>query len=138
MSDANKAVVRRYFEENLNQGTLALVDELFSTDSVIQVPHWPEMRGREARKELVASLHKAFPDLHYSIDELIAEEDKVVARWSFEGTHQGDYLGISPTGKKVSCGGTSTFRIADGMITAELVQWDALGMMQQLGAVPAT
>lgn len=137
MSEANKAVVRRYIEENFNQGNLELIDEFFSADSVFQAPHSPELRGREERKEFEASLRKAFPDLHYSIDELIAEGDKVVMRWSFEGTHQGEWQGISSTGKKVSCGGTSTFRIANGMITEEFVQWDALGFMQQLGAMPA-
>ena len=137
MSESNKAVVRRYVEEILNQGNLALADELFSADSIWHGPSFPELRGREARKEHFASWRRAFPDQLLNVDELVAEGDKVVLRWSMTGTHQGEFWGVAPTGKKVSFGGTSTFRIAGGIITEEYIQYDALGFMQQLGVVPA-
>ncbi len=135
-AEANKAVVRRYFQEFLNQNNLTLAGELLSADLVVQAPNHPELRGREARRESIASLREAFPDLQFTVHELIAENDKVVARWSIAGTHRGEWLGSTPTGKKVSFGGASTYRIADGMITEELIQWDALGFMQQLGVIP--
>lgn len=136
-TEANKAVVRRYMEEIANQANLALIDKLFSADSIWQGPNFPELRGREARKEFFASMRKAFPDIRFTVDELIAEGDKVVLLWSNSGTHRGEWWGVAPTGKKVSFGGTSTYRFADGMITEEFMQHDALGVMQQLGVVPA-
>jgi steroid delta-isomerase-like uncharacterized protein len=137
MSEANKAVVRRDIEEILNQGNLALIDELFSADSVFHGPNYPELRGREARRQFFASLREAFPDIHFTVDELIAEGDKVVLRWSVTGTHRGEFWGATPTGKKISFSGTTTFRIAGGMIADEFVQADFLGFMQQIGVVPA-
>ena len=137
MSEANKAVARRYTEEIVNQGSLAVIDELFSADSIYQGPNFPALRGREARKQYYASLRKAFPDLHSTIDDVIAEGDKVVMRWSVTGTHRGEWWGVAPTGKLRAVSGISIYRIADGMITDEFQQWDALGFMQQLGVVPA-
>jgi steroid delta-isomerase-like uncharacterized protein len=135
VAEANKSIVRRYVEEILNQGNLALIDELFSADSIIHGPYVPELRGREARKQYLASLRKAFPDLHYILAELSAEGDRVVMRWSFSGTHRGEWLGVAATGKKVSISGTTTLRIADGMITEEFVQADVLSLVQQIGVV---
>ncbi len=137
MSEANKAVIRRYFEEMLRQRNLALADELFSANLLVQAPNHPELRSREARRQFIASMFDAFPDLHFTVDESIAEGEKVVSRWFITGTHLKEFMGIAATGNKVSFGGTSTFRIADGMIAEELIQWDALGFMQQLGAVPS-
>jgi steroid delta-isomerase-like uncharacterized protein len=137
VAEANKAVVHRLCEEMLNQHNFALADELFSADSIAHGPSQPELRGREARKQHFVSLRRAFPDFHFTIEELIAEGIKVVLRWFFAGTHKGEFLGAAPTGKKVSCSGTSTFQIVGGMITEELIQWDALGFMQQIGVVPA-
>lgn len=136
-TEANKAVTRRYIEEIASQGNLALIDELFSADSIWHGPSQPELRGPEARKQQFVSARGAFPDLQCTVDELVAEEDRVVVRWSATGTHQGEYWGAAPTGKRLSWSGTSTFRVAGGMITEEFIQFDALGFMQQLGVVPA-
>jgi predicted ester cyclase len=81
-------------------------------------------------------MDRAFPDYHYTIEELIAEGDKIVARWTFSGTQKGEYMGIAAIGKHASGTGTSTFRIFGGKIVEELVDYDALGIWQQLGAVP--
>ncbi len=138
MSEANKAVLRRYVEEILNQGNLALADELFSADYVFRAASFPELRGREARKEFDKIHRNAFPDRRFTIDELVAEGDKVVGRWTLTGTHRGEWAGVAATGKKVSVSGISTFRVRNGRVTDEFVQWDALGFMQQVGAVPAS
>ena len=87
MSESNKAVVRRCIEESRNRGKLALVDELFLADSNYHGPNFPELRGRDARKQHFAAFLRAFPDGHFTVDELIAEGDKVVLRWFFAGTH---------------------------------------------------
>ena len=137
MSEANKAVVRRYVEDFLNRDNFALADQLFSADSVFRGPDSPELRGREARKQYFASLRNSFPDLRFTVDELIAEGDKVVMRWSNNATHRGAFWGIAPTGKKVGISGITILRVANGMITDEFVQSDALGFMRQLGVVPA-
>ena len=137
MSEANKAVARRYNAEIVNQGNLALIDELFSADSIYRGPNFPELRGREARKQYFASLRSAVPDLHVTLDELIAEGDKVVLRWSLTGTHRGEFQGIASTGKKVSISGISILCLTSGMITDEFQEWDSLGYMQQLGVAPA-
>jgi steroid delta-isomerase-like uncharacterized protein len=136
VAEANKAVVRRYLEEIANRGDLALVDELFSADSIFHGPNLPEIRGREAKKQFLVLLRGAFPDFHLTINGLIAEGNNVALRWSESGTHRGEWWGIAPTCKKLSWSGTTAFQIADGMITDEFLEWDALGFMQQLGVVP--
>jgi len=135
--EANKAIVRRYFDELINQDKLALSDELFTADSIYHGPNFPEMRGRGARREHIASVRRAFPDFRCSVDEVVAEGNKVVVSWLLTGTHRGDFWGIAPTGKKISFSGTSIFRIRDAMIADEFMQWDALGYLQQHGLVPA-
>jgi steroid delta-isomerase-like uncharacterized protein len=135
---ANKALVRRYMEEVWNQGLLDSVDELFAPDSHFYAPHSGEFRGLPARKEFVGALRAAFPDVHYTINELLADGAKVTLRWAFSGTHRGVWAGIAPTGKTTVTSGTSTFLIGDGKIRDELIQWDALGYMQQLGVTPAS
>ena len=137
MSEANKAVARRYAEAILKHD-LTLYDEFFSVDSVYHGPNLPELRGPEARKQFYASLIRAFPDVHLTVDELIAEGDKVVSCWSATGTHRGEWWGSAPSGKKLSWSGTSTLRVAGGKIVDESIQWDALGFMQQLGLAPTT
>ena len=136
MSEVNKTIARRYFEEILNQHNLALVDELFTEDSVVRVLHMPEVRGLEARRQFVARLHAVSHDGHYTIEDLIAEGENVVVRWTWAGTHQGEWMGIAPTGKRASLRGTTTMQVGGGKIIEEYTDWDALGYLQQVGAVP--
>jgi len=133
---ANKSLVRRYFEEVANKKNLAAAEELFADDTVFAAPYFPKLRGLEGRMQAEAVVHSAYPDGRYTIKELIAEGNSVVARWSFRGTHKGELMGMAATGKKVSLTGTSTFVIRDGKIASEWADYDALGQWQQLGVIP--
>jgi len=100
--ESNKALVRRYVEEVLNQKNLAVVDELFASTFVDHDSSMPWAKGPEGIKQLAAMVHTSFPDLHFKIEDMIAEGDKVLYRYSVRGTHQKDFMGIAVTGKQVS------------------------------------
>ncbi|MBI1928995.1 ester cyclase [Candidatus Poribacteria bacterium] len=140
MSEENKAIARRFFEEGLNRENLAVVDEILAVNFVSHAPtepgHSAESQGPERLKEEFARNRVAFPDMQFTIEDQIAEGDKVVTRWTFRGTHKGDLMGIAPTGKRVSMTGINIQRIAGGKIEEEWVIWDSMGMMQQLGVMP--
>jgi steroid delta-isomerase-like uncharacterized protein len=134
----NKAIVRRLYEEVWNNRKLEVVNELISPSHALQGPTvFGSSIGPEAYKRQVSSLLEAYPDLLWTIEDTIAERDKVVACWTLSGTHKGDYMGVPATNKKVSVGGMTIHHIAGGKIMDSHTNWDALGMMQQLGAVPA-
>ena len=134
----NKAIVRRLYEEVWNKRKLEVVNELISPSHALQGPNiFGSSIGPEAYKRQVSSLLEAYPDLLWTIEDTIAERDKVVACWTLSGTHKGDYMGVPATNKKVSVGGMTIHHIAGGKIMDSHTNWDALGMMQQLGAVPA-
>ena len=137
MSEANKALVRRGIEETVNKGNFSVVDEILSTDYVYREPTVGEKRGRAGFRELVTMYRNAFPDVKLTIDEQIAEGDKVVTRWSATGTHRGELFGTAPTGKQVRVQGIIVSRIANGKVVEETEVYDALGMLRQLGAIPA-
>ena len=137
MSEANKALVRRGIEEAVNKGNFSVVDEIVSTDYVYREPTVGEKRGRAGFRELITMYRNAFPDVTLTIDEQIAEGDKVVTRWNATGTHRGELFGTAPTGKQVRIQGIIVSRIANGKIVEETEVYDALGMLRQLGAVPA-
>jgi steroid delta-isomerase-like uncharacterized protein len=130
----NKAIFRQIVEEGFNKGNLAIVDELVAAN---HVNHADNVRGPEEYKQFIAMYRTAFPDLHMTIEDQIAEGDKVVNRWTSRGTHKGDLMGIPPTGKQVTLTGTYVARIVGGKIIEEWGNFDALGMMQQLGVVPS-
>jgi steroid delta-isomerase-like uncharacterized protein len=130
----NKAIFRRIVEEGFNKGNLAIVDELVAAN---HVNHADNVRGPEEYKQFITMYRTAFPDLHMTVEDQIAEGDKVVNRWTSRGTHQGDLMGIPPTGKQVTLTGTYVARIVGGKIIEEWGNFDALGMMQQLGVVPS-
>lgn len=134
MSEENKALLRRWMEE-INKGSLALFDELYA-DCVYYSPATGELK-REALKQFMASLLAAFPDGRWTVEDQVAEGDKVVTRWSFIGIHQGELMGVAPTGKQVTTSGMTIDRIVEGKVVEEREEWDTLGMMQQMGAVPA-
>ena len=136
-ADDNKALARRFIQAWV-PGNLGLVDELAAPDITVTFPVLSEpLRGAEAFKHLLAQFHAAFPDAEMSVQEQIAEGDKVATRWRFSGTHRGEVLGIPPTGKSVVVTGISIHRFAGGRVTEDRGEDDALGLMRQLGVIPA-
>jgi len=136
MSEELKAISRRLIEEVWNKGDLDVVDELIASDYVFHDPAAPEVRGPEGLKQLVSMYRTAYPDLHFTIEDQIAEGDKVANRWTATGTHQGELMGIPATGEQVTTTGISITRYEAGKAVAEWANWDTLGMLQQLGVIP--
>lgn len=137
MSEENKALARRSIAEIWNKGNLTAADELIAPNNVDHDPANPNPgRGPEGTKQSAAMYRTAFPDLHITVEEVIAEGDQVVTRWTARGTHKGDLMGISPTGKQITITGISINRIVGGKAQEGWTNWDTLGMMQQLGVVP--
>ncbi len=134
MSAANKAVVRRLFEECLNRHQPDLYTDLYS-DVVYRAPVIGKLRNDEHRQFLL-SLLGGFPDARWTIEDQMAEENKVVTRWTFAGTHTGTFMGIDGTGRQLHSQGISIHRIAEGKIVEEWAEWDTLGVMQQWGVLP--
>jgi steroid delta-isomerase-like uncharacterized protein len=138
MTSENKAVVRRLYEEVWNKRRVELVDELMSPSHAMHNNHVPDSCiGPEAYKREVARFMTGFPDLHFSVEDMLAENDKVAVGWTISGTHKGEFRGISPTGRKVSVEGITINHIADGKIMDSYISVDYLGLMQQLGVAPA-
>ena len=135
-TEENKASVHRVIEEAFNKGNLAVVDDLMATNYVFHGPGGQELKGPEGFKQMIPMYRTAFPDIHMTIDDMVAEGDKVAFRLTLRGTHKGDLMGIAPTGKQVTVTGTVISRFVGGK---ELEAWesaDQLGMLQQLGVVP--
>ena len=137
MSETNKALIRRLFEEAVNKGNLSVVDENLSTDYVYREPTVGERRGIANMRELITMYRNAFADMKLTINQQIAEGDQVVTRWTATGTHRGELFGVAPTGRTVSVQGVLVSRIVNGKVVEENELYDALGMMRQLGVVPA-
>ena len=137
-TEANKAIARRFLEEVFGQGKLAVADEILAPDHVDHgpgaLPGTPP--GPEGSKMLVTGYRNAFPDIHFTIDEQIAEGDKVVTRWTGHGTHKGELAGIPATGKSATVTGMGVDRIVNGKIVESWGIFDQFGMMQQLGVIP--
>jgi steroid delta-isomerase-like uncharacterized protein len=137
MSAANKAIVQRLYEEVWNERKFEVIKAIISPSHALQAPNISGSSiGPEAYKRNVLAFLAGFPDLRWTIEDTIAEKDKVVACWTISGTHKGDYMGIPATNKKVSVDGITIHNIANGKIMDSYSNWDALGMMQQLGVVP--
>lgn len=136
MSEQNKMVARRAIEEVYNGGKLELVDELAAHDFVIHLPS-QDIHGSPGAKQYIAALREAFPDIHFTIEDQVSEGDTVVTRWTARGTHTGEFQGIPPTGKQGVISGVDIDRIADGKVVECWVSLDELGLLQQLGVIPA-
>jgi len=137
MSEQNKTSVRRLFEEVWNKGRVLVADELFAPTYTHHDSSTPDVgRGPEGEKKRVTLYRDAFPDIRFTIEDIISESETVVARWSCRGTHKGDLSGIAPTGKQFNITGVSIARFTNGRMSEGFVNWDALGLMQQLGVVP--
>ena len=139
MSESNIAVVRRLIEEVWNKGNMQVADELFAPNYAHHDPSTPDVgRGPEGEKKRANHYRTAFHDLRMTVEEIFAEGETVTTRWTCRGVHKGDLSGLAPTGKQFAITGITIGCFANGKITEGWVNWDALGLMQQLGAVPET
>jgi steroid delta-isomerase-like uncharacterized protein len=137
MSEQNKTVVRRLVEELWNKGNLPVADELIAPTYAHHDASTPDFgRGPESEKKRVTLYRTAFSDLRLTVEDMIAEGETVVARWSCRGAHKGDLNGIAPTGKQFVISGVSIVRFTGGKMVEGWINWDALGLMQQLSVVP--
>lgn len=137
MSEQNKAIARRMIEEVWNKHNIGLADQLVASNYVGHDPATPgDIRGIEGFKKFFHTYSSAFPDQRFTIEDLIAEGDRVVTRWTVEATHRGELQGIQPTQKRVRVTGVIVSRIEQGRVVEDYINWDALGLMQQLGVVP--
>ena len=130
--EANAAIARRYYEEVWDHGDLDEIEALVAPSIVLN--DWAP--GLEGLKKVVTGTRASFPDLRYSLEDVIAAGDKVVVRFKFHGTHQGAYRGIAPTGKPIVYTGIGIWRLAGGQLVEHWSNIDLYGLMQQLGAVP--
>jgi predicted ester cyclase len=136
-TEQNKALFRRFNEEFFNKGNMSLADDLLAPDFVEHEELPPGIsRDRQGVKQVATMLRNAFPDFTSTIDDIIAEGDKLVVRATWRGTHKGEFMGISPTGKRVSFGVIDMIRFAGGKCVEHWGQMDSMSLMQQLGAIP--
>jgi len=133
--EKNKALVRRSIEE-MDKGNWAIFNELLARDYVYHEPGNPKPVTREEYEQFARSLRAAFPDGRMTVEDMIAEGDKVVTRYTSSGTHKGEFMGIPATGKKVVCTGIIISRIDQGKIAEDWEEFDGVGFMVQLGAIP--
>ena len=136
MTAENKVVMRR-FVEFINTSSEKLAKELISPDAVFHVPGRPEpMRGPGGYLAIIGMMRSGFPDIQWTLEEMIAEDDKVAARFTMRGTHQGSFFGVPPTGKTIAVQAMNFYRLAGGQFIEERGQPDLLGLLMQIGAVP--
>lgn len=135
--DALKALARRWFDA-MSAGTLELVDDLFDADYELHFPDLPPgERGPGVIRQVVSGYRTAFPDLHFTVEQMVAEGDTLAVRWTAEGTQRGTLMGVAPTGQRARWTGMSMLRVRGDRIVEDWVQTDRLGMLQQLGISPA-
>jgi steroid delta-isomerase-like uncharacterized protein len=136
-TEENKTVFRRYVEEVGNEGKPDVADEIFDNYLAHQADGSVLERGPEDVKRFMGEFRKAFPDFHCTVEDQIAEGDKVVTRWRMRGTHEGEFRGIAPTGSELDITGMGIFRFSGGKVVESWDNFDQLGMMRQLGVVQA-
>jgi steroid delta-isomerase-like uncharacterized protein len=132
----NKKVIAAFVGDVINQGRLDRADYLVALDFVELDPLPGQQQGREGLKDVIGGMRAAFPDLRWVLDEVVAEGDKVVSRFTWTGTHRATFLGIPPTGRKVTVKGVVIDRLAEGKMADSRILMDSLGLMQQLGVLP--
>ncbi len=138
-TETNKETVRRWIEEGWNHGNVDIADDLYSPDFTAEpmIEGEDQLRGIEAVKEHVRGMRSALPDLHFTVEDLVAEGDTVVGAFHIEGTHQGSLFGVPATGKRVSFVAIDIWRFRDGKISQRpLAVADFLLALQQIGIVP--
>ncbi len=132
----NKSVIRTFIEDVINQGRLERADDIVIGDFVELDPLPGQAQGKEGLKEMIRQMRSAFPDIRWIVDEMLAEGDKVFTRFTWSGTHQGAFLGVPATGRRIAVKGMVIDRLVAGKMADSRILMDTLGMMQQLGALP--
>lgn len=132
-TEQNKVIARRYIEEIWSDGKLEAADEIVNEDFIFHGPI-REVEGLGAFKQFVAAIHSTFPDINFTIEDLVAEEEKVVFRWTMAGTHNNEFMGIAATGKHFTVPGATIARVSGEKMAEAWLYWDRLGMAEQLGA----
>ena len=136
-AEANKALMRR-FVEFINTASAPLAAELIAPDAIFHVPGQPEpLRGPGGYLALVGMMRGGFPDLQWTLEDVVAEQEHVAARYTMRGTHRGAFFGVPPTGRPITVQSMAFYRIAGGQFVEEHGLPDMLGLMRQIGAVPA-
>jgi len=136
-TENNKAVVLKFLEEVINQNRMDRADKLVVEDFVEVDPLPGQRQGRDGLKEVLGMMRAAFPDIHWVAEEMVAEGDTVVTRFTWSGTHRGAFLGVPATGKGISVKGVVIDQLLNGKMSKSRILMDSLGMMQQLGAIPS-
>lgn len=136
MSHENKLLMRRAVAELWNQRKFDVLDTMLAADFILHSPS-QDIHGRDGVKQLFTTLHEACPDLHFTIEDLVADGDRVVTRWTASGTQTGEFQGIPATHTRVRMSGTDIDRIANGRVIECWTVSDDLGLLQQLGAFPS-
>jgi predicted ester cyclase len=137
----NKEKARCFLEEGFGQGNLEVVDEVLDADFVCYDPNSEagEVRGADTMKQEIEWFRNAVPDLTYTVEDQVAEDDKVVSRYTATGTHQGEFFGVAPTGNRIQMSGIQIDRFDEnGKMVEEWPEYDLLGAMKQMGAVPGS
>ena len=134
---SNKDTIRAFIEEVIHQGRYERLGDLVVEDFVELDPLPGQQQGREGLKGILATFRAGFPDMHWTIDEMVAEDDKVVTRMTWTGTHRGDFLGIPATGRSIRVKGIAIDRLESGTMADSRILMDTLSLMQQLGVIPA-
>lgn len=132
----NIAVVRKFFEVGPSKGDLAAADAILAPGFSLHTPLPTPGPGIEAMNNVIITCRAAFHDLHVTIDDIIADGDKVTARFTARGMHNGEFMGLAPTGKAIAMTGIEIFRVKDGKITELWGEANVMGLMQQLGILP--
>jgi steroid delta-isomerase-like uncharacterized protein len=137
MSAEAKLTMRR-FVEFINTASAGLAEELISSNAIFHVPGRPEpMRGPAGYLAIIEMMRGGFPDIQWTLEEMVAEDDKVAARFTMRGTHQGTFMGVPPSGKEITVQAMNIYHLSDGKFVKEHGQPDMLGLLQQIGAVPS-
>ncbi|MDR6842637.1 ester cyclase [Pseudoxanthomonas sacheonensis] len=136
-TESNKQVMSRFLEF-INTASEALAQELISTDAVFHVPGRADpVKGPEGYLEIIAMMRSGFSDIQWTLEEMIAEDDKIAARFIMRGTHKGLFFGVPATGKSIQVQAMNIYRLSDGKFVEERGQPDLLGLLQQIGAIPS-
>ena len=137
MSEANRAVVRRWFDEIYSKKRVELMNELHAEDYVWRGPGGVTITSRDGMRELLGVYTAAFPDVDFTVEDQMSDGDQVVTRWTARATHSGEFDGIQPTGNSIMFTGITISRLENGRLVEEWENFDELSLMRQIGAVPS-